>query len=579
MAPHSLLVAVLLACLCLCPVRVTLCATLRTPIPSSAVPINASADRVRAATPTFRPLHISFSVLSATRTHVTPFLEVCRVLAARGHRITVVHLPHHTRWMGTEEERRQSGFRYVVSDNDGRPWEDTMDDTIGVLLDQGVKGFPEAARLMFEPVYVPSMHTHLRLIADDKPDLMICDALAHSCFDLADKLGIPLVITMPGQLGAFALGDSFDTPNQLTEFGQLWHEQPMWHRFVNTFLVIPYAIWNLGTMENRMNTARAQFDIAPNTTPLDKWAGRDVLFNGNWATDYAGYIPPYLHLIGPIRPTGGQERVGAADIEPHLQHWLDESEQSGIPVLYMSMGSVVWLVERVQQAFLNAFSSCPALPLSSTSNPSLPVPHFRVVWQSNKPLAASTRAAMPDWVREEKWVAQPAILAHPATSLFISHMGAASMQEAVTLGLPMLAVPFFGDQPSNGLRLQDHGAAVKVDHKTVTGDELCRAIRHLVYNESVRANIDRLQQIYHLSTDGASRGADVVERAAYVGTQHLIPYRERKDVSWIIRYNVDVYAIGVGIVAAVVYGVYRLLGALVGAGLAMMGRRPKSKLA
>ena len=186
---------------------------------------------------------------------------------------------------------------------------------------------------------------------------------------------------------------------------------------------------------------------------------------------------------------------------------------------------------------------------------------------------------MPDWVREEKWLAQPAVLSHPATSLFVSHAGSQSIQESLAAGLPLLAVPFFGDQHTNAARLKDKGCSLTVNYKRVSAEELCQAMRHLVYDKQVRANVDRLQQIYHLATDGAARGADIVERAAYVGTQHLIPYRERTDVSWIIRYNVDVYAIGVGIVALLAYGVFRLLAALVGAGLAAMSGRPKSKLA
>ena len=106
-------------------------------------------------------------------------------------------------------------------------------------------------------------------------------------------------------------------------------------------------------------------------------------------------------------------------------------------------------------------------------------------------------------------------------------------------------------------------------------------MRHLVYDEQVRANVSKLQQLLHLSTDGVARGADVIERVAYVGSDHLVPYRERQDVSWRVRYNVDVYAIGVCAVLAVLYGVCRLLALLVSAALARAGitRQAKSKLA
>ena len=562
---------VLLVCLLLSLAHSTL---------SSPSPPTAARPPSRVATPSFRPLHVSFSILTSTRTHMVAPLEIVKLLAARGHRITIVHMAQHTEWMGTKEERERSGWRYIVSESDSRPFEETMNETISIMIDRGIPGISDASRILFEPAYAPSMRTHRRLIEEDRPDVMMCDMFAHSCTDLADKLGIPFVITFPGQLGDFGLGDSFDTPSQLTGFSQHWHTQPMWHRLYNTFLVLPYIIWQFGGIEPRMNAIRAQFDVAPNTTPLDKWAGHDVLFNGNWAFDYAGYVPPYFHLIGPVKPTGHGDMSAASNIAPPLREWLDESEQQSAPVVYMALGSIAWLVDGEQAAFVQAFSACPALPLSAASNRSSNAPHFRVVWQSNKPLAASTRAAMPEWVREEKWVAQPAVLAHPATALFISHAGASSMQEGVAAGLPLLAVPFFGDQPSNAMRLQDNGIAVKVDHRTVTADELCRAMRHLVYDGQVRVNVDRLQRIYHLTTDGATRGADVVERAAYVGTHHLIPYRERSDVSVVIRYNIDVYAIGGAVVAVVVYGVYRVLAVLVTAGvIAVWGGRSKSKLA
>jgi hypothetical protein len=277
------------------------------------------------------------------------------------------------------------------------------------------------------------------------------------------------------------------------------------------------------------------------------------------------------------------------NIAPGLRAWLDDSEQRGIPVVYLALGSTGFFNERQQAAFLRAFVSCPAQPLpaesgmanntTATVSASSDNSHFRVVWQANRPLAAPTRAAMPEWVREEKWVAQPAVLSHPATSLFISHAGSQSIQESLAAGLPLLSVPFFGDQYTNAARLKDKGCSLTVNYKRVGAEELCEAMRHLVYDKQVRANVDRLQQIYHLTTDGASRGADIVERAAYVGTKHLIPYRERTDVSWVIRYNVDVYAIGVGIVALLAYGLFRMLAALVGAGLAIVGGRPKSKLA
>ena len=49
--------------------------------------------------------------------------------------------------------------------------------------------------------------------------------------------------------------------------------------------------------------------------------------------------------------------------------------------------------------------------------------------------------------------------------------------EAVYHGVPMVAVPLFGDQYDNAQRLVSRGMAVKVDIATLTSDELANAIR------------------------------------------------------------------------------------------------------
>ena len=45
------------------------------------------------------------------------------------------------------------------------------------------------------------------------------------------------------------------------------------------------------------------------------------------------------------------------------------------------------------------------------------------------------------------WVPQLAVLAHPATKLFVTHAGLNSMHEALAAGKPMLAMPYSADQP------------------------------------------------------------------------------------------------------------------------------------
>jgi hypothetical protein len=54
-----------------------------------------------------------------------------------------------------------------------------------------------------------------------------------------------------------------------------------------------------------------------------------------------------------------------------------------------------------------------------------------------------------------------------------------------------------------------------------------------------------------MSMDGLSRAVNVIERAA-LSTDHLVPYRKNDQISWIIRYNVGVYAMGLCIFIVIV---------------------------
>ncbi|XP_058735360.1 UDP-glycosyltransferase 84B2-like [Vicia villosa] len=64
-----------------------------------------------------------------------------------------------------------------------------------------------------------------------------------------------------------------------------------------------------------------------------------------------------------------------------------------------------------------------------------------------------------------KWCAQTKVLQHPAVACFISHCGWNSLLETLITGVPVIAYPFWTDQPTNAMLIENvfkNGVRIKV---------------------------------------------------------------------------------------------------------------------
>ncbi|XP_030764394.1 UDP-glucuronosyltransferase 2B19-like isoform X4 [Sitophilus oryzae] len=118
----------------------------------------------------------------------------------------------------------------------------------------------------------------------------------------------------------------------------------------------------------------------------------------------------------------------------------------------------------------------------------------KVVWKFEEELPEK-----PDNVLIKKWLPQQDILAHPNIKLFITHGGLLSTTETVYHGVPILAIPVFGDQPANAEKAQYAGYAIKLGYHddNFTEENFEKYILELLNNPKYRENAQRRSKLFH----------------------------------------------------------------------------------
>lgn len=115
----------------------------------------------------------------------------------------------------------------------------------------------------------------------------------------------------------------------------------------------------------------------------------------------------------------------------------------------------------------------------------------RVLWKWDVELLN-----IPENVIVSKWLPQNDILAHKNVRLFISHCGLGSVNEAKFHGVPILAIPFFTDQPGNAKAIVDEGWATLFAYSNITEASMTAAINEMIDNPTYRNKVQRVSQLY-----------------------------------------------------------------------------------
>uniref|UniRef100_A0A2A4JV21 UDP-glycosyltransferases domain-containing protein n=1 Tax=Heliothis virescens TaxID=7102 RepID=A0A2A4JV21_HELVI len=218
-------------------------------------------------------------------------------------------------------------------------------------------------------------------------------------------------------------------------------------------------------------------------------------------------------------------------IAKDLQELLDGSPQG---VIYFSMGSVLKSAAfkpELRAALLKIFAKLP----------------YTVLWKFEQPIGD-----VPPNVHVRPWMPQPSILAHPNVKLFITHGGQLSSLEAIFAGVPVLAVPVFGDQPSNAERARRRGYALRVDFSPDMAPEIEAALNEMLGSDKYYNRVKYLSKIFR---NRPSKPSDLINHYVELaietkGAPHLRSLSLK--YKWYERWMLDFALVVLGVLAALI---------------------------
>ncbi|ETN60503.1 UDP-glucuronosyltransferase 2B28 [Anopheles darlingi] len=210
-------------------------------------------------------------------------------------------------------------------------------------------------------------------------------------------------------------------------------------------------------------------ELMPSISDLEKSISV-ILVNSHISTS-----PPRPTIPGLVNVAGAHIKP-AKELPEDIRKFLDGARDG---VIFFSLGSYMKSVDMPKdkmKAFLEVFRNLKQ----------------RVVWKYED----EDVAHLPRNVMVRKWLPQSDILAHPNVVLFITHGGMFGSQEGLYRGVPMLYIPFYGDQHRNALKAEQAGYALTINFPELNVITLGSRLNELLTNPTFMKQAKRASELF-----------------------------------------------------------------------------------
>ncbi|XP_015113327.1 UDP-glucuronosyltransferase 2B15 isoform X2 [Diachasma alloeum] len=321
-----------------------------------------------------------------------------------------------------------------------------------------------------EYLALPEMQEIIKNPPQDPPyDLVILEAFMSNCFiGVGHALNVPVIMVsspLPYPWLEISLGQPQFTafvPSRNTNY-----QYPMsfFVRVLNT-IRSHYDYMRFNYYTEAVQNAKMRKYIDPDIPPLRELEKNVALALVNTWHSLNGIQPL---TPGIIEVAGLHMEANYVPLPKEMEKWMNDSASG---VIYFTLGSLV-NIETFPDATIRAFYSvfrgiAPVRVLMKVANKTALLP------------------GLPDNVMTSSWIPQVAVLAHKNTKMFITHGGLMSTQEALIYGVPLVGIPFFGDQHSNIIDYHSLGMALELNNHNLSEKAISWAVNEVLHNSKYR---------------------------------------------------------------------------------------------
>lgn len=309
---------------------------------------------------------------------------------------------------------------------------------------------------------------------------LVVDQVSFPGGTVADQLGLPYATVC----NALLLNPDSAVPPYFTH----WHPRDAWWARIRNRIAWAGLNRLYAPIIARIQNHRRRFGLKIPVDISQVWSDKLQISQQPELFEFPRHaLPRQVRFVGPLHRSAGSQPV------PFPWERLD-----GRPLIYASLGT---LVNRVAATFRVIAEACNGLDA-------------QLVISTGNGISPEALGEFPGEPIVVSYAPQLDLLRQAA--LAVTHAGLNTVLEALSAGLPMVAIPVTNDQPGIAARVAWVGAGEAIPHKDVTLQSLRAAVIRVRSNPSYRAAAERVRDAIQ-AAGGAPRAAELIEQRLGLG--------------------------------------------------------------